>query len=53
MSFDTDTVASGKLVDAFSRYHNRTGPFVSGGEQAIRDGERKLAIVDLEIGAAG
>src|SRR5438093_9740494 len=53
MRFNTDPVADDELIHSLTQGHDGAGPLVSGRKGAIRQGERKMPIVDLEVSATG
>src|SRR5262245_30327451 len=51
--FNTGPVADGELIHGLAKGHDGPGPLVPGRKGAIRQGEREMSIVDLEVGATG
>src|SRR5215831_7225814 len=53
MRFNTDPVAYNELIHGLTQGYNGPGPLMSRRKRAIRQGKRKMPIIDLEVGATG
>ena len=53
MCFNTDPITHGELIHRLTHSHNGPGPLVPRRKGTKRQGERKMSIVNLQIGATG